>query len=289
MAYFSRVIFIFFFVHASSAFSAVTYTVSWASFTASGSSVNAAASIVAQQYTNAKYPICVSAQGQTLSTDSARVLSVSGLTVVFERYVTPTDSCNTPLRQSTVTASQSGVVDPVQCPTGQTRDSATNTCLCDYDRQVGTQFVSGDTNAACLGTCTIYLVSGWYDKTANITWGKSWIQNGASCSASDKPVVGSSDPYPQAASKCDAGTCPGTVNGQSVCVACSSSRENTKTKDSSTEVSTPASGASSATSSTSSGSSTTKCEGDKCTTITTTTTTNPDGLQDRQDQHQGTA
>ena len=268
---FSRLIAFFFLLLPFSASAQFIFTLS--NWSGSGDTVHAAANAFVASYDASPQVQCQLAGG-AFAYRKLELTSVAGTTATFRQYFVATSACSASYNQLfTLTASG----NPVTCPSGQTRDPATNSCLCDYDRQVGTQFVSGDTNSACLGTCTIYLVSGWYDKTANITWGKSWIQNGASCSASDKPVVGSSEAYPQSASKCDAGTCPGTVNGQSVCVACSSSRENTKTKDSSTEVSTPASGASSATSSTSSGSSTTKCEGDKCTTTTTTTTTNPDG------------
>lgn len=166
---------------------------------------------------------------------------------------------------------------PVQCPSGQTRDSASNTCLCDSGFNPGGQMVTGDVYTACYSGCTLLLTKGWYDSKLNKTWGYGWTQTGSKCSVSDNPVLGNSDADSQAASKCGVGLCPGTVNGQSVCVACSAPKETTTTKDSSQEVNTPSSGASSASTSTTSGTSSTKCDGDKCTTTTTTTTVNPDG------------
>lgn len=163
------------------------------------------------------------------------------------------------------------------CPSGQSIDPATNSCTCNSDYSVGGQMIQGDGYQGCTGGCTVILQSGWYDKAANVTWGYNWKQTGRKCAASDTPTLGSSDPKVLDAKKCGSGLCPGTVNGQSVCVACSNPKETTTTKDSSTEVKTPTSGASSATSSSSSSSSSTKCTGDTCTTTTTTTTVNPDG------------
>lgn len=168
---------------------------------------------------------------------------------------------------------------PIQCPSGQTRDPDTNTCGCDSGYLAGGQMVTGDVETGCFGGCTIRLRTGWYDKTSNKTWGYDWLQNGNKCTASDVPVIASSDPAAQAASKCAVGQCPGTVNGQAVCVACTTqtTKQTDGTKTNSTEVSTSASGATSSQSTTSSSSSSTKCADGSCTTTTTTTTTNPDG------------
>ena len=199
---------------------------------------------------------------------------VSSSPPVFSSRVDGMGSC---VSSAPFDISCSGAPDEVACPSGQTRDPETNICDCDSNYQVGGQMVTGDSIDGCKGGCKILLRSGWYDKTANVTWGRDWLQTGSSCTVGDNEVLAPTDSKVTEAQKCGAGLCPGTVNGQTVCVACTSPRETTTNKDASSEVNTPASGVSSATSSSSSGSSTTKCEGDKCTTTTTTTTTNPDG------------
>lgn len=166
---------------------------------------------------------------------------------------------------------------PVTCPEGQSPDPDTGACSCDSGKSVGGQMITGDGYKGCKGGCSVLLQSGWYDKTANTTWGYNWTQTGSACTASDVPVLSPTDPKVTDAQKCPVGQCPGTVNGQSVCVACAAPKEAGTTKDTTKEVSTPASGASSVSSSSSSGTSTTKCVGDQCTTTTTTTTVNPDG------------
>lgn len=156
-------------------------------------------------------------------------------------------------------------------------DPDTGVCSCDSGKSVGGQMITGDGYKGCKGGCSVLLQSGWYDKASNTTWGYNWTQTGSACTASDVPVLNPTDPKVTDAQKCPVGQCPGTLNGQSVCVACSAPKEAGTTKDTTKEVNTPASGASSASSSSSSGSSSTKCVGDTCTTTTTTTTVNPDG------------
>lgn len=250
----------------------VTYSVTALTFTGTGSTVSAAAASVAQQYTNAKYPICVQ-NGQTLATDQARVKSVSGLVVVFERYAPAGTPCVVANRETTATATQSG---QVSCPLNQEVGDS-GSCECKSIRNAGMFMVTGDHFDGCNNGCAMVLSSGWYDKTANVTWG-SWAQSGFSCAAGTPSVLTSNDPKVEAAKQCAAGTCPGTVNGQSVCVPCDKTKQ-TESSSSSTSASTTASGASSSTTTTGteSGTSRTECKDGQCTTTTTTTTTGANG------------
>ena len=276
MAYFSPLISLVFFllsVLPISSIAQATYTVTFAGVTSTNSTVAEAADAIAVVLTSRQIVACTTANGVPTGYSYFAVQSVNGLSVQF--VVTYGANCGiAPFHPAPVLATTNAA--PVTCAPGQSRDPETNTCDCDSNYQVGGQMVNGDSIDGCKGGCKILLKSGWYDKTANVTWGRDWVQTGSKCVVSDQEVLAPTDPKATEAQKCGAGLCPGTVNGQAVCVACTSPRETTTNKDASTEVSTPASGASSATSSTSSGSSTTKCEGDKCTT-TTTTTTNPDG------------
>lgn len=250
----------------------VTYSITALTFTGTGTSVSAAAASVAQQYTNAKYPICVQ-NGQTLATDQARVKSVSGLVVVFERYAPAGTPCVVANRETTATATQSG---QVSCPSNQEVGDS-GSCECKSIRNAGMFMVTGDHFDGCNNGCAMVLSSGWYDKTANVTWG-SWAQSGFSCTAGTPSVLTSNDPKVQAAKQCAAGTCPGTVNGQSVCVPCDKTKQ-TESSSSTTSASTTASGATSSTTTTGSESGTarTECEDGQCTTTTTTTTTGANG------------
>lgn len=250
----------------------VTYSITALTFTGTGSTVSAAAASVAQQYTNAKYPICVQ-NGQTLATDQARVKSVSGLVVVFERYAPAGTPCVVANRETTATATQSG---QVSCPSNQEVGDS-GSCECKAIRNAGSFMVTGDHYDGCNQGCSMVLSSGWYDKTANTTWG-TWNQTGSSCTAGTPSVLTSNDPKVEAAKQCASGTCPGTVNGQSVCVPCDKTKQ-TESTSSSTSASTTASGATSSTTITGSESGTTRteCKDGQCTTTTTTTTTGANG------------
>lgn len=166
----------------------------------------------------------------------------------------------------------------LDCPANKELDEELGTCVCKSIRDAGMHMVAGDTYTGCNEGCRMVLNSGWFDKTAGVTWG-NWSQSSAACVVGDNNVIGSTDPRVEAAKKCTAGTCPGTVNGQSVCLPCDKSKETgttTKTESSSTT----ASGASSPSSSgTSRDSTTTKteCSGGQCKTTTTTTSTGADG------------
>lgn len=166
----------------------------------------------------------------------------------------------------------------VTCPPNKEIDPDTQLCTCKSLPNAGSFMVSGDVFQGCNSGCGMLLQSGWYDKTSNTTWG-SWSQTGSACTAGEPSVLSSNDPKVEAAKQCAAGTCPGTVNGQSVCVPCDKSKETgtgTKTESSSTT----ASGASTpGTSSTSSESTSTRteCSNGSCTTTETTTVTGPNG------------
>lgn len=269
----ARLILVFLLAIASPAFAAVSYTVSWAGFTGTSSTVNGAATLVANQYTAAKYPICVSSSGQTLSTDSARVFSVSGLTVVFERYVIPTDSCNTPLRQSTVIASQSGTGDPENCASraGKPWPAPSSGGAWNSGTRKAYTFCpdTGGTTTCVASGSAIYTASNGNNYIAG-----PWTYTGGVCAQAGLGTGSET----QAPLPCPTGRCPGTLNGQSVCVACASITEQKSTQVSSS-ASSAASGAttSTTTSSGSSSSSSTTCTGNQCTTTTTTASTNPDG------------
>jgi hypothetical protein len=100
-----------------------------------------------------------------------------------------------------------------------------------------------------------------------------WSYTGGLCSTAGLGSGESPSPV-----QCKAGQCPGTVNGVSVCVACSSMTEK-KTATSAQAASSVASGATTATTSSSGSSSTseTTCTNGTCSTTTTSTTTNSDG------------
>lgn len=167
---------------------------------------------------------------------------------------------------------------PPQCSENQEVDSETNTCVCKTG-PAGAFSVAGDVYTGCNNGCTIVLSSGSYSGTTKKTYG-NWNQNGNTCSpAPDTPGVDSPDsPDGQDAGKCPTGQCPGTFNGQFMCVPCkgkessdSSSSENT------TETPNGASAPSGSSSESSSGSKSTECEGGVCITKEKVVVTNPDG------------
>jgi len=165
----------------------------------------------------------------------------------------------------------------VTCPPNKEKDPDTQLCTCRNIPKAGSFMVTGDHYDGCNEGCAMVLSSGWYDKTANTTWG-SWSQSGFACTAGAPSVLTSNDPKVEAAKQCAAGTCPGTVNGQSVCVPCDKTKQ-TEASSSSTSASTTASGATSSTTTTGSETSTarTECKDGQCTTTTTTTTTGSNG------------
>lgn len=168
--------------------------------------------------------------------------------------------------------------EPPECSENQELDPETNTCVCKTG-PAGDFAVSGDVYSGCNNGCTIVLSSGSYSKSTNKTYG-AWNQNGNTCSPSpDSPGVDAPDSQDgQDAGKCPTGQCPGTVNGQFMCVPCkgkessdSSSSENT------TQTPNGASAPSSSSSESSSGSKSTECEGGVCVTKEKVVVVNPDG------------
>lgn len=165
-----------------------------------------------------------------------------------------------------------------ECAENQELDPETNTCVCKTG-PAGSFAVSGDTYIGCNDGCVIALNSGSYSAAKNKTYGE-WRQTGDTCTPSpDSPGIDPPDsPDGQDAGKCPTGQCPGTVNGQFMCVPCkgkessdSSSSENT------TETPNGASAPSSSSSESSSGSKSTECEGGVCVTKEKVVVVNPDG------------
>lgn len=165
----------------------------------------------------------------------------------------------------------------VNCPPNKELDPDTQLCTCRSIPKAGSFMVTGDHYDGCNQGCAMVLSSGWYDKTANTTWG-AWSQTGLACASGAPSVLASNDPKVEAAKQCAAGTCPGTVNGQSVCVPCDKTKQ-TESSSSSTSASTTASGATSSTTTTGSesGTSRTDCKDGQCTTTSTTTTIGANG------------
>ena len=171
--------------------------------------------------------------------------------------------------------------EPPECSANQELDPETNTCVCKdtNGKPAGSFAVNGDTYVGCNDGCKIVLSSGSYSASTNKTYG-TWQQTGESCAPSpDSPGVDDPDSDSgKDAGKCPAGTCPGTFNGQSMCVPCkgkessdSSSSENTS------ETPNGASAPSSSSSESSSGSKSTECEGGVCITKEKVVVVNPDG------------
>lgn len=207
------------------------------------------------------YPTNTIAASPTCPTDST--LNSSGQCECTTGYKAVDGKCDPP---------------PPNCSENQELDPDTNTCVC-KSGPAGDFAVSGDVYTGCNDGCTIVLSSGSYSKSTNKTYG-TWNQNGNTCSPSpDSPGVDAPDSQDgQDAGKCPTGQCPGTVNGQFMCVPCkgkessdSSSSENT------TQTPNGASAPSSSSSESSSGSKSTECEGGVCVTKEKVVVVNPDG------------
>lgn len=165
------------------------------------------------------------------------------------------------------------------CASNQQYNSSTNKCDCLSIASAGSFMVPGDEYQGCNNGCMLNLDAGWYDKTANVTWGHKWRQPGTACTVGVPNVLTPTDPKVEAAKQCEAGSCPGTVNGQSVCVPCDKTKQ-TETGTKSETSATTASGASApgpSSTSTESTSSRTECSNGSCTTTETTTVTGPGG------------
>lgn len=171
---------------------------------------------------------------------------------------------------------------PVTCTPPQVLDSETNTCVCPSGPVTGTFIARGDVYLACNAGCQMVLRSGTYDAPTNYTVGWSWSRNGHICTNQPNAVSHSQDPIqnPADAPKpCPEKQCPGTVNGQSVCVPCGNLTETKDTTKTDTKTDTPPGGSSTTGTTTTKTSETTNCNGSQCTTTTTTTTTKPDGTK----------
>lgn len=178
------------------------------------------------------------------------------------------------------------------CPANST---GTTSCTCNagYDEQGSTcvQHQCPSAGTALGGDGTMVGISGGAARTSFCTGGceasarmsavdaqgNAWVwgpftSTGVACSMG---AAGSAQSAP--ATQCAKGTCPGTVNGASVCVACSSTTTTSEGSSTTTSTSTSASGVSSSTGSSGSTSSSTTCANGSCTTSSTTTTTNSDG------------
>lgn len=262
------------FFFSQAVFADVTYTVTFGGVSVTSSTVASAASSVASQLTAKKNVACVNSSGSPLGYTTFSVLSVNGLVVQFR--ATYGGNCNiAPFDPAPVMATQNGLVT---CPSNQELDPDTHTCECKSIPNAGSHMVTGDVFQGCNSGCSMLLQSGWYDKTANTTFG-NWSQTGSVCTAGEPSVLSANDPKVEAAKQCTPGTCPGTVNGQSVCVPCDKSKETgtgTKTESSSTTASGASTPGASSTSSEST-STRTECSNGSCTTSETTTVTGPNG------------
>ena len=163
------------------------------------------------------------------------------------------------------------------CTGSQVLDPESNACVCKSIRNYGSLMVSGDQFKGCNQGCAVTLTKGWYDKTANVTWGM-WDQQPSSCGVGDPNVFPPTDPKVEAQKRCDAGTCPGTVNGTFKCLPCDSAKQSQTTQTSSSS-STSASGSTTSTTTTEASKTTanTTCSGGSCTTTSTTTSTGANG------------
>lgn len=151
---------------------------------------------------------------------------------------------------------------PVQCPLAG-----------EVVAPAGTVFEAGNglTNVVCLAGCEASAFLAAKDGGKNYVWGPI-VSAGRACTAASGPATS------EASSKCALGKCPGTINGQPICVPCSQTKQDTSASSSETAAS-AASGATPGSGQTTkhSGSSSTTCAGGTCTTTSTRVTENPDG------------
>lgn len=137
----------------------------------------------------------------------------------------------------------------------------------------GTVFQAGDglTNTLCLAGCQATAFMAAKHEGKNWVWGPI-ISTGSACQPSSAP--GTTEAVP----KCSVGQCPGTLNGNQICVPCDETKQDTSSSAAESAAS-AASGAASgpAQTTTKNGSSSTTCKGESCTTTAQETVTNPDG------------
>lgn len=169
------------------------------------------------------------------------------------------------------------------CVAGQIYQASTNSCVDNCPSNgtqlpgagMGTVFEAGDglTNTVCLAGCEASAFMAAKHEGKNYVWGPIRA-TGRSCVTASPTPPGTAAPNVA----CPVGKCPGTLNGNQICVPCSETKQDTKASSSETA----ASAASGATpgpgqTTTRSGSSSTTCAGDTCTTTGQQTVTNPDG------------
>lgn len=137
----------------------------------------------------------------------------------------------------------------------------------------GTVFQAGDglTNTLCLSGCQATAFMAAKHDGKNWVWGPI-ISTGSQCQPSSAP--GTTEAVP----KCSLGQCPGTFNGNQICVPCDETKQESKSSSAEAAAS-AASGAASgaAQNTTKNGSSSTTCKGESCTTTENQTVNNPDG------------
>lgn len=174
------------------------------------------------------------------------------------------------------------------CAAGYVEDGAGGCKVdnpCEVTKDVDMGAGNARTKSLCLGGCGYQLTSGWTTKCSfdggayEHCWhGDHWKGTGEQCT-----VSAATEPTTRPQPTCPVDQCPGSVNGQSVCLPCQQDKVDAtgtpKTETTSgvtsdgqkysTEVTTNADGSSTAT--------TTVCNGETC--ATTTTTTAADGTQ----------
>lgn len=143
---------------------------------------------------------------------------------------------------------------------------------------------------------TFVCLNGCYSRAqmaAEDSAGKAWVwgpfevtRGGVTCDGSDDPIAGGTSDPPPLPDVSKPGECPGTVNGQTVYVPCSS----TSTGSSSTteKASTPSPGASAVPGDRETTRTETTCKDGVCSTTTTSTTTHGDGSSSSQKETKDT-
>lgn len=188
-------------------------------------------------------------------------------TIIAHFYVCDRSStvqnCNTADTTITRTAS-------CNCPSGQSMVNGICTksegCQKGLPQRGSVPF-PGSVNTVCFSGCEAtpidtsnqYYCSGGTTVPTQCSVG-TWEQTGASCPTG----APSASPAPPETQKCSAGTCPGTVNGVTTCLACT---QNNSTTETSKSTATTSDGTKTETTTS------TTCQGEACTTTTSTKTT----------------
>lgn len=157
------------------------------------------------------------------------------------------------------------------CPAGQTRNAAGQCAppVCTAGQVItGTVPATGLPTTTCTGGCeaTVIQASDGYIKNGQRVVLGSWSQTGQNCTSGTSVTSGT-----DGATQCKSGTCPGTFNGQQLCLPCSDTNKTTSVTTSS-KTTTNGSGQTTGTSTT-----TTTTTQDGSGITTTTSTTEKDG------------